>query len=154
MSGTKRGWDKRRLTLFDYIVSKIIPAGIDDCWNWKGTKEGRYGFFQYNYYTRSAHIAVYEYCFGKVPEGLIVRHKCDNTRCVNPRHLETGTKKDNRRDFMERHPKARQIMLKAARIGAKGVKRRWDSMSEEERKAFKKRNIQKATQDGKVKVKG
>ena len=27
--------------------------------------------------------------------GMVIRHKCDNTSCVNPDHLEIGTQKDN-----------------------------------------------------------
>lgn len=34
--------------------------------------------------------------------GLVIRHKCDNPRCINPEHLEIGTHADNTRDKMER----------------------------------------------------
>ncbi|WP_133119950.1 HNH endonuclease [Pseudooceanicola lipolyticus] len=32
----------------------------------------------------------------------IVRHRCHNRRCVNPRHLELGDRLDNLRDERER----------------------------------------------------
>jgi hypothetical protein len=33
-----------------------------------------------------------------VPEGMIVRHRCHNKRCINPDHLQLGTQKENIRD--------------------------------------------------------
>lgn len=35
-------------------------------------------------------------------DGLVIRHMCDNTRCINPHHLETGTQADNLRDMYDR----------------------------------------------------
>lgn len=34
--------------------------------------------------------------------GLVVHHKCDNPRCINPEHLELGTVKDNVHDCIAR----------------------------------------------------
>lgn len=35
-------------------------------------------------------------------KGLVVRHKCDNPRCINPEHLEIGTSADNSADMVKR----------------------------------------------------
>lgn len=45
---------------------------------------------------------IYEQKYGKIPKGMLLRHKCDNPSCVNIEHLEIGTPKDNVRDMIER----------------------------------------------------
>lgn len=40
-------------------------------------------------------------CLG-LPRSVIIRHKCDNPRCINIEHLEPGTHKDNSQDKVER----------------------------------------------------
>jgi hypothetical protein len=34
----------------------------------------------------------------KIPEGMIIRHLCNNPRCINPEHLAIGTHYDNVQD--------------------------------------------------------
>lgn len=40
--------------------------------------------------------------FGPLAEGYVVRHRCDNPRCIRPAHLVPGTASDNVRDAIER----------------------------------------------------
>lgn len=35
-------------------------------------------------------------------QGVVIRHTCDNPRCINPEHLIKGTQIDNMRDRLER----------------------------------------------------
>lgn len=46
------------------------------------------------------HRRVYYEATGELPE--VVRHKCDNARCINIDHLEGGTQKDNMQDCARR----------------------------------------------------
>lgn len=46
------------------------------------------------------HRAVFFEHNGYLPE--VVRHTCDNPRCINPEHLVAGTHADNSRDMVER----------------------------------------------------
>jgi hypothetical protein len=39
---------------------------------------------------------------GKIPDGLLVLHKCDNPPCCNPRHLFPGTYRDNAQDAVRK----------------------------------------------------
>lgn len=48
------------------------------------------------------HRFVYEREHGTIPLGMVVRHRCDNTRCINPDHLELGTQTQNMHDMIER----------------------------------------------------
>ena len=51
-------------------------------------------------YSSTKHRRVHYEATGELPE--VVRHKCDNPRCINPEHLESGTYVDNMRDCTER----------------------------------------------------
>lgn len=75
----------------------------DGCWEWTGAHaNGGYGLIIRDKQRLRAHRVAYELAYGPIPEGLVVRHKCDNPPCVNPEHLELGTQADNGRDREER----------------------------------------------------
>lgn len=77
----------------------------DSCWIWVGSKmppEYTYGAFKLKQKMIRAHRASWEIFRSPIPDGLIIRHKCDNPPCVNPDHLVPGTKKENIHDMISR----------------------------------------------------
>lgn len=79
--------------------SKVSVTQPTLCWEWRGHKNHfGYGVYQH----KKAHRTAYELCVGPIPQGLCIRHKCDNPSCVNPYHLEPGSIADNHRDMVER----------------------------------------------------
>jgi len=130
----------------EYLL-KRIAIDKNGCWIWRGRPE-KYGTAEWNRVSVAAHHASYEEFIGPIPVGKILRHTCDIRGCINWEHLVPGTKKDNRRDFMERHPRARMLCLEASKAGAKGVKRFWDSMTPEARAAFVKRRAKNQFKNG------
>lgn len=54
-----------------------------------------------------AHRAVYEHFKGQIPDGMVVRHTCDNASCINPEHLTIGTVMDNVMDRVKRNRSAK-----------------------------------------------
>lgn len=53
-------------------------------------------------YHKSATRHTWEQANGPIPEGLVVRHRCDNPPCVRLDHLELGTQRDNMQDASRR----------------------------------------------------
>ena len=78
------------------------------CWEWVGSKNPHgYGGFRYKGKLHSVHRISWMIHNGPIPKGsgyhgICVLHKCDNTSCVNPKHLFLGTHKDNIQDRNEK----------------------------------------------------
>jgi len=77
------------------------------CWEWKGSlSKNGYGRVNINCKVYLAH-RISAFISGLLDNprsnkigaiGEIVMHKCDNRKCINPKHLKVGTQLDNVRD--------------------------------------------------------
>lgn len=76
----------------------------ETCWIWNRLHKGRrYGQFRVGNKMMAAHRVSWTLHVGEIPKNIIIRHKCDNPRCVNPEHLELGTQQDNMKDMTSRN---------------------------------------------------
>lgn len=77
----------------------IEPDTNGGCWLWSGATQGHvpYGAFRVKGPRRQvkAHRVSYIRAKGLIPDGLTIDHKCRQTLCVNPDHLEAVTHKEN-----------------------------------------------------------
>lgn len=79
------------------LLAKVRQnANVLGCWEWQAYRDpSGYGKFSYLGEARFAHIIAYLLFVGEVPEGLELDHRCHNTSCVNPDHLEPVTHSTN-----------------------------------------------------------
>lgn len=134
--------------------SKVsVKPSSKECWEWQGcTDSSGYGNFRVPQFGRiniGAHRVSYMLYNGAFPpEGMVIRHKCDNPRCVNPLHLEYGTKKDNAQDALDRgrYPKRDQAGEKngAAKLNeekVREIRRLWATPNNSTVKLAKQFNV-------------
>jgi hypothetical protein len=95
----------------DRFFARVAPEPNCGCWLWTGactgSDKGRYGnlygVIMHDGHAVAAHRWSYNQFVGQIPDGHIIRHKCDVSICVNPDHLTTGTYQQNSRDREDRN---------------------------------------------------
>lgn len=85
--------------------ARPITYAIDakGCWNCTSHKPNSNGYPVLHRNGKCIHLSRFIYLtkIGPIPDGLVVRHKCDNSLCINPTHLELGTQGENIMDMFK-----------------------------------------------------
>lgn len=99
---------------------KVVPeTNSQECWEWQGATTNNKNSHNYgicstgNGKTELAHRFVAG--LSEDIEGLVVRHRCDNTLCVRPDHLLVGDQQSNMRDMYERGRQNSKLTIDAVR---------------------------------------
>lgn len=96
-----RATRKRRKSLESQI--DIMANG---CWRWKGATAGSgYPSIRLGSSVIQAHRYIYELANGKLPLDIKAHHECENTLCVNPKHIKPVTHGENIQHFYTQHPR-------------------------------------------------
>lgn len=77
-----------------------VSFSDNGCWLWHGAiKPGGYGAFMTGRKpfkkSNNAHRWIYEFLNGPIRDGLVIDHLCRTRNCVNPKHMEPTTMREN-----------------------------------------------------------
>ena len=101
-------WAKDRF----FSRKKVTNSG---CWEWTGViGDSGYGVVKRSKKLLRAHRLAWEYAKGPIPSGMLICHKCDNRKCINPDHLYVGTHQANSDDKYDRD---RAVIVRGAPKG-------------------------------------
>lgn len=115
---------QRFLLIWEKIEKSADPSL---CWVWPRARDkDGYGIMtiskQGETRTYKVHRLSYKIHKGEIPEGHGVLHRCDNSPCIRPSHLYSGTDQQNANDRQERGWIARGELNWRARLAVEQVK--------------------------------
>ncbi len=108
---SKRPYCHPSWSLAERIAYYSKSEPLTGCHIWHGHLAAS-GYGRTHYQGRSwlAHRLAWTFKRGPIPKGMVICHRCNVKRCVNPDHLALGTRADNNADI-----KAARLRLADAR---------------------------------------
>lgn len=96
-----------------YVITK---AGCHECIS-HAKNGGGYVKVRVKGQAMYLHRYVYERAYGKIPDGMVVMHTCDNPACCNVKHMQLGTLDDNNKDRAAKNRTSRKHQCKRPQNG-------------------------------------
>ena len=89
------------MTIKERLIKGHICILDSGCWEWVKFCDDR-GYARINFGGKNckAHRLSFEAFEREIPCGKCVLHKCDNPKCINPKHLFLGTQIENIQDMV------------------------------------------------------
>jgi hypothetical protein len=95
--------EDRGVTRLSAFWNSIDVRGDEECWYWLKYSRGGYGYFRLGGQYPTHRLMWMLHHKKSIPAGKEICHTCDNTLCVNPKHLYIGTHSDNMKDRRDRN---------------------------------------------------
>ena len=95
----------KRRNLESRFWPKVAVTDEDKCWEWTARAKHSFGYGRMTAgrgVNLKAHQISWALKNGRIPDGKLIRHSCDNPSCCNPSHLKVGTQVDNMQDCKRR----------------------------------------------------
>ncbi len=89
---------ERVWSIAERIAYYSKPDPLSGCHIWQGYLKDGYGCLYFQNKLRFAHRLAWEVKHGPIPDGLVLRHRCNVRRCCNADHLVPGTRAENNAD--------------------------------------------------------
>ncbi len=103
--------ERRKRPAIERFTEKYEIDHISGCWNWiGGLNNFGYGGFRVGRKVLKAHRFAFEYYIAELEEGKVIAHNCNNTKCVNPKHLRQDTQSSNLTDMSYINTNPSQIL--------------------------------------------